>query len=368
MRVMSVCSASTCRSNIRRMCSVNESGTPDRRAGQLTLLAAAVAGLDRLDAALDLADVVEVADRGGSGRWCRARCGRSATSPAIQSRMLRRVCAALGAILGRRARAEQHVEGHPRVADHRQRLVGRRPADRVGVGARVVVGAAAGLVEVLDAELHRRQRGRLAEALGVHLVHRRAAPDVGALRLLGVRLGQEHRARAEVIAADLRQRERLGHAHVGVADDGQVVAVGLERPSAGCPSTSSKSLPVCDGAKRYFVAAQSLQPARPCTSSIAIRRVRCPPARVLPAARRPGSSRPGTAGPRWRRRLRRKVRRGRCFPVMKRHRRSPRWRGRSKISAASLRRRFRRRCVAGSSALLAEGVALDTPRMNDDIR
>ena len=67
--------------------------------------------------------------------------------------------------------------------------------------------------------------------------------DVGALRLLRVRLGQEHRARAEVIAADLRRGERLGVAHVGVADDGQVVAERLERRQAARRSGRSRGRP-----------------------------------------------------------------------------------------------------------------------------
>ena len=138
-------------------------------------------------------------------------------------------CHARRPIRGRGAGAEQHVERHARIADHWQRFVRRRPTDRVGVGAGVVVGAAPGLIEVLDAELHRRHRRPLPETLGVHLIHRCAGEHVGALRLLRVRLGQEHGARPEMIAADLGQRERLGIADVGVADDGEVVAVGVDR-------------------------------------------------------------------------------------------------------------------------------------------
>ena len=128
------------------------------------------------------------------------------TSVLIQSRMLLRESRARRARFRRAAGAEQHVERDARIANHRQRLVRRRPADRVDVHARVVVGAAAGLVEVLDAELHRRHRRRLAEPLRVHLIERRAGPDVRALRLLRMRLREEHRARPEVVAADFRQR------------------------------------------------------------------------------------------------------------------------------------------------------------------
>ena len=113
------------------------------------------------------------------------------------------------------------------------RIGRRRPADGVGVDAGVAVGAAAGGVDVLDAQLHRRNRGLLAVALRVELVERRADVDVGALRLLRVLLGEEHRAGAEVIAADLGQFERLGVAHVGVADDGQVLAQRFEGQQAG---------------------------------------------------------------------------------------------------------------------------------------
>jgi hypothetical protein len=90
-------------------------------------------------------------------------------------------------------------------------------------------GAAAGLVEVLDAELHRRERRRLAELLRVHLIERRAGPDVGALRLLRMRLREEDRARPEVVAADFRRGECFGHLHVGVRHDRHVVAIRLER-------------------------------------------------------------------------------------------------------------------------------------------
>jgi hypothetical protein len=46
-------------------------------------------------------------------------------------------------------------------------------------------------------------------------------------------LGQEHRARSEVVAADLRGGEGLGVADVGVADDRQMIAKRLERLEAG---------------------------------------------------------------------------------------------------------------------------------------
>src|SRR5258705_440318 len=83
---------------------------------------------------------------------------------------------------------------------------------------------AAGSLDVLDAQLHRRNRRLLAEALRVELIERDAALDVAALRLLRVRLGEERAARSEVIAADFPGGERIRRIHVGVADDGEDVA------------------------------------------------------------------------------------------------------------------------------------------------
>ena len=73
-----------------------------------------------------------------------------------------------------RAGAEQKIERDARIADHRERLARARPADRVRVRAGVVVVAAAGLIEILDAELHRRNRRVLADASRDDLVERRA--------------------------------------------------------------------------------------------------------------------------------------------------------------------------------------------------
>ena len=78
------------------------------------------------------------------------------------------------ALLGVRAAAEQLIEHRARIANHRQRLRRRRPRDRIGVGARVAVLAAARLIDGLDAELQRRDGHLLAEALRVELVDRRA--------------------------------------------------------------------------------------------------------------------------------------------------------------------------------------------------
>src|SRR5207249_10340127 len=60
--------------------------------------------------------------------------------------------------------------------------------------------------------------------LRVQLIERRAGVDVVAFGLLRMRLREEHRARPEVVAADLGQRERLGVVDVAVADDRHVLA------------------------------------------------------------------------------------------------------------------------------------------------
>jgi hypothetical protein len=60
-RVISAAKASAWMSNISCTCSANESGTPAGALGELAHLARRVARLDALDAALDLANVLEVA-------------------------------------------------------------------------------------------------------------------------------------------------------------------------------------------------------------------------------------------------------------------------------------------------------------------
>ena len=65
---MSDANASACRSNISLTCSSNESGTPTGAPGSSRGSPLRVARFDRLDAPLDLADVVEVVGRGARGR------------------------------------------------------------------------------------------------------------------------------------------------------------------------------------------------------------------------------------------------------------------------------------------------------------
>ena len=204
-------------------------GHAGRGARQVADVAGEVAGLDALDPPLHLADAVEVfvqapaiarTEIGGQPR----RRGQHPVEDAA-------VAAAPPPLLGRRHPAAEHVEqlieDHPRVANHRQRRGRRGPAEGVHVVARVAVLAAAGGVDRLDAQLQRGNRRVLAEAPGVELVERRPDLDVGPGRPLRPRLGEEHRARAEVVAANLARRRGIGHPDVGVADDGERVAVRL---------------------------------------------------------------------------------------------------------------------------------------------
>jgi hypothetical protein len=88
------------------------------------------------------------------------------------------------------------------------------------------------LINRLDGELHRWNRRLLPESLRVQLVHRHADPHVGAFGQLRVGLRVHDRAGPEMIAAHFGRRLRFRHAHVGVADDRQLIAEGLERTQA----------------------------------------------------------------------------------------------------------------------------------------
>ncbi len=270
------------------------------RAGQFAGFARVVAGLDALDAPLDLAHVLEILLH----PLAIARVERAVQVGDLGGDVVehaRRGAAARRPFLARTAGAEELIEGHARVADHRQRLGRRRPADHVGVDAGVAVGAAAGLVDVLDAQLHRRDRRVLPEALGVELIDRDAGADIGAFGLARVRLREEHGARAEVIAADLRLRHRLGVAHVGVADDGQVLAEALERAERGRSEIEivTRPPPATTGAARRPTdcCRPSRAPSR-CRPGAGGRATRPWPCRQT--GRAPAPSRRGTAAPPWR--------------------------------------------------------------------
>src|SRR5690606_19835510 len=175
---------------------------------QLAHLAARVLRFHALDAPLDLANVVQVAlEPLLVVRTQLATEEGHLVGDPVEDAAVR--AAAPRPLLLRGAGAEEHVERDPGIPDQGERLVRRRPADRVRVHAGVAVGAPAGLVDVLDAELHRGNRRALAETVRVELVHRRASEDVRAARLLRMSLRQEDGARAEVVGADLTRWARL---------------------------------------------------------------------------------------------------------------------------------------------------------------
>ena len=156
----------------------------------------------------------------------------------------------------------------------------------------------------------------LAILVRVELVERRADEQVRALGLPGMGLGQKDGGGPEVVAADLRWAERLGHAHVGVADDREAVPERLQR----LERVVGQQLEIGpDGGRRETGAGS--RPTRcsrpnPWTSSMHTRRVTSVAAVTVRANRPAGAiaSRNGSATvapiPR------RNVRRGRCFPVM----------------------------------------------------
>jgi len=204
----------------------------DRRFRQGALVTARVLRFHLLDAALELAHVLEVlvdttAIGGAQGALERVHLAHHPVEDATVVLATRR---AIGVVT---AGAEEQVESGARIADHRQRLVRRRPADRVGVRAAVVVRAATRLIEILDAQLHAGDRRVLTDLARHDLVEAGAHEQIAPLGLLGVRLREEHRARPEVVAADFRRVERLGHAAVGVADDREMLTpVGERRQRA----------------------------------------------------------------------------------------------------------------------------------------
>ena len=199
-----------------------------RRTGQFALLTRRVARFDLLNAPLDFADVLEVLVHTTpvAGAELTIQLRHASGDPIEHTA---RAARAIGA-LGRRAtRAEQLLERDARITDHRQRFGRRAPADRVGVHARVAIRTAAGAIERLNAQLHGRNRGHLAKALRVHLIERCAREDVRAFGLRRMRLREKHRARPEMVTADLFRLVRFRHAHVGVAHDREILAPRFQR-------------------------------------------------------------------------------------------------------------------------------------------
>ena len=189
---------------------------------------------------------------------------------------------------GRGADAEQLIEHDARIAHHRQRLRRRRPADRVGVGARVAVGAAAGLVDVLDAQLHRRDRRVLAVAAArrsdratCRRARRSPASASGAICVRNTALERKWSPPISGVVNASALRTSVLLTMVMWSRNGSSGAQALGR--------RSKSRPTAAGAHRFFLMPSAVLPAEPCTISIATKRIFRPP-----LARRCERARAGT--------------------------------------------------------------------------
>ena len=198
-----------------------------RRLGHPPLLAARVLRLHQLDAPLQLADVggVLVQRLTVQRPQLPLQVVQFDQHPVEQTLV---VAQPHGAVRRRVAGAEELLEHPPGLADCRQRLGGRRPSQGGRVRTVIVVRAPASPIHLLGGDLERWQGGVLSEALRVHLVQGLAQEDVG-LGLQGMRLSEENSGGAVVVAADFRSLIGFGHAHVCVADDGQVLPEPLQR-------------------------------------------------------------------------------------------------------------------------------------------
>ena len=178
-----------------------------------------------LDPALELADVVHVCveARPVPGAELLLERAELADDRVEDARVPPPVAHAL---LEARAVAEQPLEHDARVGLRRQRFGGRRPRNRVGVGAAVSPVAVAVVARVLDAELERRQDGVLAVPGRDHLIDRRTEK-----RAHGVaprtRTREQHGAAGVIAARFLVGGHRLGHVQPG--DEHDPIAQRLER-------------------------------------------------------------------------------------------------------------------------------------------
>ena len=183
-RVRSVWNASTSRSNISFGVLFERRRDAGRLLDHRQLARALLLGL--LNAALDVANRVEVLGELRAGRAGRARCcsRRPFASP-------NRECCVPSACRASRAAASV-LSLAPNSRSNTARglfsigsgVVGVRQRNRVRVGAAVAGVARADELVRLERELERRELGLLAELARGDLVHRDAGLDVGALGLL----------------------------------------------------------------------------------------------------------------------------------------------------------------------------------------
>ena len=205
-------------------------GHADRSVGQLSRVAPrAVVALNGLNTALDLADVfqigVQAAPIGLPKPLAEARHGL------LNMVENAAVFAASGGTLFRGpAGAEQPLEDHTGIAFHRQRSRRRRPRNRVAVDAAVAESAGgAERARVLNAQLHGRQRRVLTELLRVDLIDGRTAFHIGAFGHLRMGAGEVDGGRSRVVRAFFLRVPGARAVQVGIADDRDVFAIGLQR-------------------------------------------------------------------------------------------------------------------------------------------
>ena len=225
------------------MCSSNASGVPTGASGTFCFGDLRLRLRARLDAPLDLANVVEIAIHAGAVGRREAVLKRQRL---LDDRIENAAVLALAGetLLGRAAVAEQFFEHHLGAVFHRQRNGGRAPGNRIEVGA-TVTGAAA-QADIFDGKLDRRQRRVLADLRGGQLIHRRA--DANGI-LLRAAAAEEYRGRARVLGAGVGARVRL------VCERLLTTASWSRYFSSGVRvSENSKSLPSVAGVHLYIVA------------------------------------------------------------------------------------------------------------------
>jgi hypothetical protein len=202
------------------------SGTTERRVERQHLLG--VLGFGLLDAALDLAHVIEiVADARAVARPDFALQVSGFLGHRIENAA---VLANAGLTLrGRTGPSEHPLERRPRIDLHRIRLRLRRPRDRVHVGTGVPGHAAADVAaEVLGGHFHRRELGVLADLLRDDLIDADADLDVFSLGLLRDRAAQPARGAHRVIGHGLPPaRDRLPNIHLIRGNGSSGLRIGL---------------------------------------------------------------------------------------------------------------------------------------------
>ena len=180
-RVMSACSASTCRSNISFACSSQSAGTPIGPIERARQRVARSAARPSECAARPRAPNRDTGSPARSDRPARASAAGGPCRRVTQSRMLR-FSPQLRLAVGRRCRRRRTAVRTPRagLASVGSGVVGRRPGERVHVDAGVAVVAVADHVVEIGGELQRRQRRVLAELLRGDLIDGGAQLVVGA--------------------------------------------------------------------------------------------------------------------------------------------------------------------------------------------